>query len=895
MSTPENGVYDINIIYNDKAYYQDALFAYQVVDKLHEQGIKPALDNVMLGKDLNGNFLTWNFKDPNNSAVAIYGAKGSGKGVMTLNLISSALADGCYLMYMDAKPDTAKALVDVAWSNGKEVFAFNGKEVRDANLERNPNAPSSRSNRFMSKELIKERLGSKLYNSLFITEADAEEFILLTTYYRGVEAVIKIAEDRAAQNINGSTPDNWVVAIFDEVQQLAECETKIMERLKTAKDARKKAKEERVGKNGDTKAVPINYLKDPVYQFIEEYEMWRAMLESKIATALGSTFRKANITVFYIWQTTSFPNKFSATSLIASAIKQEGGSIVKLVGRAALESGGSTVFGTPTSVKEAGWYDEKFTGTTGGYWAIGNNVTRKMKVYRPFNVYSDANSKGLLITNAKAAGLNEEDLYGISLDYSGNVIPEIGFKGYVDKLLRPYGLDAATQLNRGYTYADNFIRSSGLGESLLNFMYNAHSFIVQGESGAADNVTDEQSGFRIDDENDGAEPSIPQNNQQNAQQMAQQNGEPGFNMDDMFSGADVFADKNGNQQPQNFQQQQTFQQQQAEAGSAYENSGRFFGGYGGTFTETTYNNTKENNVQPENDIFEKNKPTGPVLGDSPITKDVRYGQIYQSFLSRYQEDEDTSNGYFQTVRYNPRSAYQISNGVTFMTPDTTVRRYGLNESNSIIISVAETRRINGFFNRVKYRILGQQRELDDRWGIILKGIVDKLKSRGSNAFAIADVYIMNDMLVFGKMQIAAFGLLGGLDGVEVRHIVNFKLLNNRFRNIRSLHLDNDTAAALLAEANYENPVDYLFKNFNKLESIYLHYPDGKGAKFTRAGYLNDKKQRQATAKMITDGKVTAGIDNIVYQSVPSIRYGDKMRAAIARKMASFVEKIKPVS
>lgn len=158
--------------------------------------------------------------------------------------------------------------------------------------------------------------------------------------------------------------------------------------------------------------------------------------------------------------------------MLASAIKQSASSMVKLVGRGALETGGSTTFGTPNSVSEAGWYDSKFSGERGGYWAIGGNVNGKMKVFKPFNVYSNANDKELLITNAKANGMTEADLIGISLKEDGSVIPEIGFEAYSNKLLALSGKSTAQQLGLGFVDVENFVKSLGLAASVADYMYN---------------------------------------------------------------------------------------------------------------------------------------------------------------------------------------------------------------------------------------------------------------------------------------------------------------------------------------------------------------------------------------------------------------------------------------
>ena len=436
----DGGVVDINVVYNEKAYKQDALFAYKVLPILKEQEIKPSWGNVILGKDLDGNILTKNFKDPNNSVSCIYGAQGSGKGVMTLNLIASALADGCDLIYMDAKPDTGYALVNSAWAKGKDAFVFNGIEFPGAPLEM-PGKSIRNYDRFISKQYIPE--------GMFNTPELLERFILLTTYYRGVEITLRMAEQRASELANGIHHDSWLVAVFDECEQLASIEIEMMKKLNEIQASRKKVKEEVTTPKGTTKVQTINYIQDPIYKFINSYIQWRSIIKMKLSTALFSTYRKAEMSAIFIWQDTMFPAKFlgdkDAGSMVAYAIAQQGRKLTKFMGRGAAETGGSTSFGTPNSMKNATWYDDKFTGRTGGYWAMGLDPNSDdMVVFRPFNVYSNAGDKKQLLINARAAGLTESDLYDVSLNPDGTVIQEIGFEGYTNKMLAEYGLDTAT-------------------------------------------------------------------------------------------------------------------------------------------------------------------------------------------------------------------------------------------------------------------------------------------------------------------------------------------------------------------------------------------------------------------------------------------------------------------
>lgn len=454
----ENGVVDLNIIYNDKKYSQETLFAYQVLDTLEEQGIKLSWDNVILGKGDDGTIMTYNFRDKTNPIYAIYASSRSGKGVMTLNLIGAALADGCKILYGDGKPDMGNVLTDVAWKDGLDCAVYNGVSGKGSEtLENRGNC--------IRREASINGL-EELPDGIFITESEKQRFALITTYFKCIELICETAANRASQKLD--TKD-WVVAFMDECEQASVAEIEVMNCLERAETNRKAAKDE----NGKK----IDLTKDPAYVFIQRYKSWLSIIRSNFKTCVTSTFGFANMTTFFIWQSTKFPEQYKNKSSLASVVDSASGNIVKIIGRGAAVNYGSSVFGTPSSLKDAHWYDERFSGKRGGYFAIGKNVqSDSMTVFRPFNVYSDANNKELILENAKASGLTADDLVGVSLNRDGSVIKEIGFEGYVDRLLAKYGLTVAKQLNIGFNYFDELVKSIGLGKSLNEYMYNTCNF-----------------------------------------------------------------------------------------------------------------------------------------------------------------------------------------------------------------------------------------------------------------------------------------------------------------------------------------------------------------------------------------------------------------------------------
>lgn len=454
----KDGVLDINVVYNERKFSQDTLFAYQVLDKLKEQGIRPRWDNVILGKKDDGTIMTYNFKDKRNAVYAIYASSGAGKGVMTLNLIASAVADLCKVLYVDGKPDMGEVLADIAWKHGIEAPVYNGVSGKGSEMLENRGTSIRQENPFMDSENIP--------NGIFITEQEKQKYMLITTYLRGIELICDTAANRSSQDL----PSNdWVTAFVDECEQASVAELDVMDFLDRAENNRKNAK--------DDNGKKINASTDEILTFIRDYRAWQQSIKSKFKTCITSTFRYANMTVMFIWQSTKFPEQYKNKSIIAGVIDSSSGVITKIFGRGAAVNYGSKVFGTPTSLEKTKWFDGRFTKRGGGYFAIGKDVNSdSMTVFRPFNIYSDANHKELIIENAKAVGMSESDLVGVSLDNRGNVIPEVGFEGYITKMLIEYGVTVEEQLGASYEYFNSLVRQNGIHNNLNEYMFDCHSF-----------------------------------------------------------------------------------------------------------------------------------------------------------------------------------------------------------------------------------------------------------------------------------------------------------------------------------------------------------------------------------------------------------------------------------
>lgn len=781
VTPPKNGVYDINIIYNDKAYSQDALFAYQVTDTLLEQGIKPSWDNVVMGKSLDGNIMTYNFKTDQATTFGIYAGSRSGKGVMTLNLLASALADNCKVLYTDAKPEMASVLGQMAWKNGRDVFAFNGVEL-NAGVALESNGCIRQIDRFYDLGNIPETLFEDSYRR--------KTLALTIHYYRCLGLVSALASARA----NNVTMDDWIVAVFDECEQFAEQDKLVDGWLEDVLNTRKKL----TGPDGKK----LDITKDPACVFINKYRGWRDDIGTLFFKGIKSAFGLAHISIFFIWQSSKFPKAYVSSSPLAKVIEQSSGKIVKIIGRGAIEQGGSSNFGNGSTLGDMEWYDEKFKGDQGGYFGICTDI-RKAKVFRPFNVYTDANQPDKIIMNAKASGLSENDLIGVSLNPDGTVIPEVGFEGYVTKLLSSYGISPAERLEEGFSYADAFIRQHGVSEDLLHYVYNVSDFTLI-SSYVSDDDSSDTGKYNIDI--DGGDDIITDEPEQEA---------GGYQLpNEQASSFEEYQEEQYQsaqwQQPQQSQQpQQPTQEWQQPQQMSWETPD------GGVVrnNEDMFNRGRAYQQQPPQ--FQQRRP---VRQQQEISDDDLYGSSQRQ--SDWEDTYGVNPSPEEITNSGSRSFSQGTGadyGVTFFTSERTATILNLTDENSTVVRVRDHRPSAKSMKLMKF-FKGAQYEFKSRWDSILNAV-----ARKQNPDTITTVVIFNDALVFNNRQIACVGLLGGIDGVEVRDVVGFKALAKKFRNIRSLTIDNDIYESAILELG-DYPETALFNLFRSLTTLSIWKP-----------------------------------------------------------------------
>lgn len=100
-------------VFDYDQYEREVLFSYKLFDKMIEFEVKPSLNRVILGQQLNGSDYYLNVANESLISVVLIAGSGTGKGVVTMNFAAGVLAAGVPVVYADYKPDMAAAFWDM--------------------------------------------------------------------------------------------------------------------------------------------------------------------------------------------------------------------------------------------------------------------------------------------------------------------------------------------------------------------------------------------------------------------------------------------------------------------------------------------------------------------------------------------------------------------------------------------------------------------------------------------------------------------------------------------------------------------------------------------------------------------------------------------------------------
>lgn len=404
----DSGVIELDVVLNQKEYDKSSSFSADVIDSIIETGNIPSWSNAILGEKNTGGAFTYNFR--NKYAIAIYGASGSGKGIMTSALISNAIAEGCSTLYIDGKPDNGAALGKVAWDAGMEAAVFNActgktaggscktfpafledyshgirdKSIRDAQIAKIPLLPDIDPDLWPFSAKNEQNRGMLYEVSLTLKSFEVVQNIIIQRSMGG-DALEKLP--------NGDT--RWAVIVIDEIENAANNEDTIRKAIKTYMDrvgerevfktevnSKGEQVEKRAGKIKDYK----NWSKDEGYLFCRQWLDWADNVCSNWASLVTISLRNSCTTLITIFQANRWFNQSgnvtTGSTKIGKLMLALSAKVVKIVGKNALVS--SNTWGDETSYKWSPEVDK-------GKWVVATNegtLDDSDTVFKPFKVFT---------------------------------------------------------------------------------------------------------------------------------------------------------------------------------------------------------------------------------------------------------------------------------------------------------------------------------------------------------------------------------------------------------------------------------------------------------------------------------------------------------------------------
>ncbi len=499
-----NDIKTIKIAYDGNFVATD-IFSGEIVDKLMRAGVRPRWDKVILGMNANGDIIYHDFKKLNKKTdsldyvYTIYGGTGSGKGNMTLSLLSAAILDGCRVFYIDGKPDSGYAFGLQAWKEGKEAFMFDGQPkigdpkvtTEDAQVEEMPyiNRVRSATEKEISLGLIPDSLFVGIESDRMLATA---EFLGVTRYLRGIQFWVRSI-------VLNNNPDDWAVYVFDELTSMSNREAKVRNMLY------ERAKElfEEAGLTDESILVHDSMLVDKVMKkvlqgfdlgkvkeklrkaysnaienieglrFINQWCKWTDTILNGMTNLRTIGIRKSSATTIIIFQEAKWIKLAGADDKSYTKVRafaQELGAMsTKFVGRRALDLK-CGVFGQSEAF-HSDWYNRDVMPDGALGWAMTTSSTvmgddSGVKVFKPFSCWG-------YVFSMKETRISDSTPF-----------KERYFEYNIGKMAEALNVDVGASIQRAYDWANKVLTEnsigvdlmSGNGDAVKRYMYNASNF-----------------------------------------------------------------------------------------------------------------------------------------------------------------------------------------------------------------------------------------------------------------------------------------------------------------------------------------------------------------------------------------------------------------------------------
>lgn len=814
----DGSILEFEVIRNSKLCGAVPLFAYKALDKLKEQGETVSWDNIILGRAEDDSVYMGNNGSTkvnfNGNTVAMHISAGSrsGKGVMTLNILASALASNIPVFYLDSKPDVGALMRGLA--PNCETFAIQGGTYDGKYDDMKLFSQNS--------EIVKDW---KKNIPTYALNVSTDPFGNWTSaqYFKALDFCIYLMSKVGTGELNNYGinvgTDNMVVVV-DELWRFLNSFTPLLNALKA-----KRPTDSKVEKNEAT----------DLQLYAKKFTDWQYEAVMSWKGAKNATLRGNKPTLIIIYQ--ELEGKTSKTKY-GPDVLDDGPHGNSSVYRALLEMGTEALVGysktKPHEITKTA-KGSKYLTYANRYFAyvgdIENQTESDAEFFKPFLILNNSEETGennkyveQMKGQMRDNGLNVDKVLEAHRCDNGELRGEMGFANYI-KSMGNDNINATLKMSLDIAYnvleKMGYFRESG-NTTVFEYLFDMrpeylltwgqmNDALLYGSISAKSSEETLKYEFGTASEFFGEEE--PMNNRIEIDSKAV----IGDNFDNRY--AQEFSGK------AEFKQADIFDSRDNELIKALNEEGEFveeFDTIENTSRDIEIDNTGyvDNNRHSEGDeIVKEDEPSEyyDEANELEVSFDGTELDETNKPLSSVSADRAT-----YVDNKNPRRACNLRNGKQ------------LDNSNCIDCRAAE---VSPFMERMYSRssrgILKYRKKL---WGDILKQV-----SRGEGAIKRVDVALVKisgNIMFVNKKILNLSGIIGGDTAIDLCNIVNFEMLFKEFPGIVQLMIDKDVYSAATIEYNSNNPEDEMFKSAKTLMSLYVV---GFDKPFNRADILAGKR------------------------------------------------------
>lgn len=817
-------VIDIQIMSNEKSFLEKPSWAYEAMRVKINNGEKLDIsEGIPIGRKVNGEIVNCTFRITEDFATFIAAGSGAGKGVLTLSLLCAFLGNNIPVFYTDYKPDMAAIFWKAEKELGVPIFSY------DAMVKSRVHSPTPE----------KHTRGFGLPKSI------SGEL----SQYSGALMYLKLLQLMCAMASWGQEHEYGkpLMFVFDEIQAIQRVIQAMIKKISSLLNS--KSPEKGKGASDD-------------YKYLLALSDWIKNVDDSFSLYLTTTGRTSGVFSIFIGQnpniniwsnmktqlpgytingrsTNEKPSLIEIFSRITSTA-----TLKKIIGRGAANSQyGLSNANADNEYKTNLKYvnSHRFFGMYGANTTSGTNV----EFFKPFltlntdDIFDKCWTKGIGVSLGYGSVSNDQYIKNVAKVHPGNnkygVHSGTGFLGLASMYMGEDINKLKEAIGESYTMANKFLMDTG-----LNSIYNRiedYIYDCSMDGLLRSNQMLEFGNIPLNSDLYGVKRTINKVNSTS----------DNFYVD---SGIDISNNINNNKR---------IIIDDGEDGDSRSSGSDYYTDLQGTSYESRYNNqndnSEENKFDYENDgdkaleraqrlrqVISENKDWSWLSDKDIITKD--------DIVDRY-DDENTGDTNFhideEIKRMKPMSGFNDNNPNMIVTHDVK-NTIDLDPKNSIDCTLRPRITMNlaeKIFDRFKVGPAVYAKKL---WNEILCCCADRIR-----ADMVRSVAIIGDNIYVNRKLINVNGLIGGVDNVRLRDVINFKALFKKFRYLDDMCVDVDAETEWLYELK-STTLQSAFIEYKRLRRILIVDGDKKHTLIPN-GNRNERRETEAAKRHEYDKEI----------------------------------------